>query len=114
MEKQLSITNWPAELGNKRVKCYKKQVKTILEQYARKNIIEKTNSLLDTYFLIENFDYEKGLILCSYRPNKDFNGSITINRKDKTLKHECRDFRRINKLYKRFCPHIIKMFQKEP
>ncbi len=81
---------------------------TMLNFFADKGTINRAVGISSSKFDV--IDFNKGAIAANVIGTKDESYLISINAKDKILKHNCHDFEARRSSEKKFCKHIVKLF----
>ena len=83
---------------------------TLLKAFLDKGTINRTVSLSEGDFTLNEFNFEKGSIKAEYTGSKEEPYIIEINTKNKILNHNCHDFQTRRLENKKFCKHLAKLF----
>lgn len=84
--------------------------KILLKAFLDKGTINRTVSISEEDFSINEFNFEKGSIKAEYKGSKKEPYIIEINTNNKTLIHNCHDFQTRRLDNKKFCKHLAKLF----
>lgn len=82
----------------------------LLKAFLDKGTINRTVSISEQDFKINEFDFEKGSIKSEYKGSKKEPYVIIINTKNQKLIHNCHDFQTRRSENKKFCKHLAKLF----
>ena len=82
----------------------------LLKAFLDKGTINRTVSLSEQDFKIEEFNFEKGSIKSEYMGSKKEPYVIEINTRNQKLIHNCHDFQTRRSQNKKFCKHLAKLF----
>jgi len=81
---------------------------TMLNFFADKGTINRAVGISSSNFDV--IDFNKGSIAANVVGTKEEAYLISVNIKDKILKHNCHDFETRRSSEKKFCKHIVKLF----
>ncbi len=82
----------------------------LLKAFLDKGTINKTVSISEEDFTINEFNFEKGSIKAEYLGSKKEPYIIEINTKNQKINHNCHDFQTRRSENKKFCKHLAKLF----
>ncbi len=82
----------------------------LLKAFLDKGTINRTVSISEQDFKINEFNFEKGSIKSEYMGSKKEPYVIDINTNNQKLIHNCHDFQTRRSQNKKFCKHLAKLF----